>query len=570
MKILVIGNGFDLDHDLPTEYYQFIKFCDNIITFRENRKLPLKNLTPIQEKYFDELKQNNDLLNDFYSLLIKNNLYKYFSILCISKNNSNDKWIDLEAEILKVLNNIDRLEKLINSNEKGNKLLQDDSYLMIKKILGWNLLPLIKDVSVSQFRSDIFKQLNQISIALEMYICNFINQTPVELYAPDIIDFDADRVISFNYSNTYEQYYSPTREISYCNYIHGKANNSFITDDSNIVLGITDPLVEHDKRTENSMFEKYFQRISKNTSNEYRTWLYKDKNKDDEIEVAFFGHSLYVSDGDIINELIDEADKITIFYHDSKMYQEIIIHLTEIIGKKRLTELIFGSKSKIELKKQQEHLNQQYGGFEISKDIVRVNKLYSESEDSINSFLNKIKEKIKNKDVEYFYSQQSIIDLYYNLISNNINITNSEQLAEIASCLDFECLSYWPVEYNMNNYEFSGGVLDSKDFLFFIARINNDNNLRFLDKEPNPYMTIYGNCSDEHVTEIIKNELSDLNTVNQWKEFINFLVVLDNEIASNALTTISKSNLSNVERIKLLHLIEGYNYELQNFCCGDY
>ncbi len=220
-----------------------------------------------------------------------------------------------------------------------------------------------------------------------MYICNFINQTPVELYAPDIIDFDADRVISFNYSNTYEQYYSPTREISDCNYIHGKANISFITDDSNIVLGITDPLVEHDKCTENSMFEKYFQRISKNTSNEYRTWLYKDKNKDDEIEVAFFGHSLYASDGDIINELIDEADKITIFYHDSKMYQEIIIHLTEIIGKKRLTELVFGSESKIELKKQQEHLNQQYGGFEISKDIVRINKLYSESEKSINSFL---------------------------------------------------------------------------------------------------------------------------------------------------------------------------------------
>ncbi len=58
MKILVIGNGFDLDHDLPTGYYQFIKFCDNIITFKENNKLPLKNLTPIQEKYFDKLKQN--------------------------------------------------------------------------------------------------------------------------------------------------------------------------------------------------------------------------------------------------------------------------------------------------------------------------------------------------------------------------------------------------------------------------------------------------------------------------------------------------------------------------------
>ena len=474
----------------------------------------------------------------------------------------------MEAEIYKILTDIDKFEcRLLSENINEIKVSSHDaSYDRLTKLLDYITL---KEISIHELRSFLFVWLNQISIALEMYICNFINQTPVELYAPDIIDFDADRVISFNYSNTYEQYYSPTREISDCNYIHGKANISFITDDSNIVLGITDPLVEHDKCTENSMFEKYFQRISKNTSNEYRTWLYKDKNKDDEIEVAFFGHSLYASDGDIINELIDEADKITIFYHDSKMYQEIIIHLTEIIGKKRLTELVFGSESKIELKKQQEHLNQQYGGFEISKDIVRINKLYSESEKSINSFFNKIKEKIKNKDIEYFYSQKSIIDLYYNLISNNIKITNSEQLAEIASCLDYECLDYEPVEYNMNNYEFSEAVLNAKDFLSLITQINNDNYLRFLDKKPNLYM-MYGNCSDERITKIIKHELSDLNTVNQWKEFIDFLVVLDNEIVANALTTISKSDLSNVERIKLLHLIEGYDYELKNFCCGDY
>ena len=523
----------------------------------------MKNLTPIQEQYFDKLKLNNDLLNDFYLLLVKNNLFTYFSNICCS-----NKWIDMEAEIYKILTDIDKFEcRLLSENINEIKVSSHDaSYDRLTKLLDYITL---KEISIHELRSFLFVWLNQISIALEMYICNFINQTPVELYAPDIIDFDADRVISFNYSNTYEQYYSPTREISDCNYIHGKANISFITDDSNIVLGITDPLVEHDKCTENSMFEKYFQRISKNTSNEYRTWLYKDKNKDDEIEVAFFGHSLYASDGDIINELIDEADKITIFYHDSKMYQEIIIHLTEIIGKKRLTELVFGSESKIELKKQQEHLNQQYGGFEISKDIVRINKLYSESEKSINSFFNKIKEKIKNKDIEYFYSQKSIIDLYYNLISNNIKITNSEQLAEIASCLDYECLDYEPVEYNMNNYEFSEAVLNAKDFLSLITQINNDNYLRFLDKKPNLYM-MYGNCSDERITKIIKHELSDLNTVNQWKEFIDFLVVLDNEIVANALTTISKSDLSNVERIKLLHLIEGYDYELKNFCCGDY
>ena len=90
--------------------------------------------------------------------------------------------------------------------------------------------------------------------------------------------------------------------------------------------------------------------------------------------------------------------------------------------------------------------------------------------------------------------------MYYNLISNNIKITNSEQLAEIASCLDYECLDYEPVEYNMNNYEFSEAVLNAKDFLSLITQINNDNYLRFLDKKPNLYMMMYGNCSDERIS----------------------------------------------------------------------
>ncbi len=28
MEILLIGNGFDLEHDLPTHYKDFLDFCD--------------------------------------------------------------------------------------------------------------------------------------------------------------------------------------------------------------------------------------------------------------------------------------------------------------------------------------------------------------------------------------------------------------------------------------------------------------------------------------------------------------------------------------------------------------
>jgi len=32
MKILVLGNGFDVDHDLPTSYYNFMNFCNKVLS----------------------------------------------------------------------------------------------------------------------------------------------------------------------------------------------------------------------------------------------------------------------------------------------------------------------------------------------------------------------------------------------------------------------------------------------------------------------------------------------------------------------------------------------------------
>ena len=39
MEILLIGNGFDLEHDLPTHYKDFLDFCDKarrIYTFYDD------------------------------------------------------------------------------------------------------------------------------------------------------------------------------------------------------------------------------------------------------------------------------------------------------------------------------------------------------------------------------------------------------------------------------------------------------------------------------------------------------------------------------------------------------
>lgn len=36
MEILLIGNGFDLEHDLPTHYKDFLDFCDKALSKRKN------------------------------------------------------------------------------------------------------------------------------------------------------------------------------------------------------------------------------------------------------------------------------------------------------------------------------------------------------------------------------------------------------------------------------------------------------------------------------------------------------------------------------------------------------
>lgn len=473
MKILVIGNGFDLDHNLPTGYGEFIKFCDNILCLKEVKKIYLKNLTDTQKPYFDKLSENKALLDNFYSLLKNNCLYEYFSSLSVT-----NKWIDLEAEILSILTELDQFDEYVLTSYEipTKRAYMRPGFEKLKGIFPHHF-DFVTNELPTTFRNNIFDWLNKISIALEMYISNFVDNTPIEYYSPDITDFCADRILSFNYSNTYEKIYSPKTNYNVCNYIHGKAVNEIENNNSNIVLGITDPLIEHDKRSINSKFEKFFQRIIKGTSSEYKKWL----NENEDVEVAFLGHSLFSSDGDIIQELIIKSDKITIFYYDLKMKQEITMHLIEIIGKEKLTQYVHSYAPKIEFKHQQNHLNIDNKGTNISQDIARLRCLYHNKSDKVMTVVDRIKEKIDVKDLDYFMSQKLIIELYYELISHNINITDSRYLSKIAFQFDSIISPSGPVLYDMNNYKFPQVIPEGKklDFSILINMINENNSQHY-------------------------------------------------------------------------------------------
>lgn len=70
MNILVIGNGFDLAHELPTRYSDFLNF---VKSYKEQDTVYrdfIKGLSQEKKKEIDNLLDNNLLLNYFLDIII--------------------------------------------------------------------------------------------------------------------------------------------------------------------------------------------------------------------------------------------------------------------------------------------------------------------------------------------------------------------------------------------------------------------------------------------------------------------------------------------------------------------
>lgn len=115
MNILIIGNGFDLAHGLPTKYADFLKFIDFFYKHKaqESSRLELIAGEDIHcYKYFTDLfnsKQDSEFDQYLYdqsrktihelSDLCKDNAWiKYFSEVYKSREQKGkDGWIDFES-----------------------------------------------------------------------------------------------------------------------------------------------------------------------------------------------------------------------------------------------------------------------------------------------------------------------------------------------------------------------------------------------------------------------------------------------------------------------------------------
>ena len=146
MNILIVGNGFDLAHGLPTKYADFLKFIDFFYKHKAQESSGLELIAGEDincYKYFTDLfnsKQDSEFDQYLYdqsrktihelSDLCKDNAWiKYFSEVYKSREQKGkDGWIDFESEIsliIQTFNSVSRdIQETIQKGGVGTVLSQ--------------------------------------------------------------------------------------------------------------------------------------------------------------------------------------------------------------------------------------------------------------------------------------------------------------------------------------------------------------------------------------------------------------------------------------------------------------
>lgn len=314
MKILLIGNGFDLAHGLPTSYKHFIQFCikvrriyeyapnvplskykqenlddwvvDNsivsvLLAAYDKRKSQRRRID--SENYDEYFETPNDVLNEFYSHIKQNAWIQYFENIVLQLG---ENWIDFENEISKVIQGLDSGRLQI---ENDGSIANVEKYYA-EKIVGLlkaskkNLQSITTIEELDKFIVYLNGELERLVRALEIYISEFINNIFIPDKCKDIQDLNVDIVLSFNYSDTFHRIYDSENKLEY-DYIHGKADVNKNIQTCNLVLGIDEYLDDESKnyKLEFLPFKKYYQRIYKTTGNKHLNWI-------DEIKEGFVNY----------------------------------------------------------------------------------------------------------------------------------------------------------------------------------------------------------------------------------------------------------------------------------------
>ena len=324
-NLLIIGNGFDLEHDLKTHYTDFFDTINNNVSSK-----------------------NEIILNNNKYLIKDNNLLLYLIKEYKQNKLQGNNWIDIETELKKIISLIEEIN--INNFIDNMSYYSGDEYTTIKKIQSKSsyyfkncLFPFIIGNNYYKYINEHYnisikileKDLNELTNMLRDYLLEQDISNLTKTKDISDIDYKITHVLSFNYTDTFRKLYSKL-DNDKIDFIHGSLNKN------NLVLGINETLTEdtENKIIDTVYFKKYFQRIYKKTDYQYVSWLDStdSENYADFDTVYIHGHSLDESDKEILEKIINSVLKkdtstVKIFYYDEKHYRQEVTNLIKVLGK---------------------------------------------------------------------------------------------------------------------------------------------------------------------------------------------------------------------------------------------
>lgn len=344
LNILVVGNGFDIAHGLPTRYTDFLEFL-KLLKYQNDKKsqkwLLEKSKFPKELLQFLENAggtQRKAYWDELLSQMESNTWIEYFLKVKIPDYG----WVGFEGEIAHIVKTLDRMR--VNASDMAalqqlkamTNILNDALKIDLRSSFS-------SEKDIPKIVDRLLQDLDRLIRCLEIYlcICGDIPTDGKRLRA--VLDIgEIHGVLSFNYTDTFYRLYAKPLGMNpqYC-YVHGQAKEADIISICNMVLGIDEYFSEDDrnKNVEFVGFKKYYQRIFKQTDYNYTEWF--DGTRP--INLYIIGHSLDITDKDVLSDILLHKDvKSIIFYHDKQANGTQISNLVKVLGYDNLNMLTRG------------------------------------------------------------------------------------------------------------------------------------------------------------------------------------------------------------------------------------
>ena len=354
--ILILGNGFDIAMDRKTKYTDFIEFEKQLFSNPDEKLLEflkVKNLCV--DKYRDNLylkfiNENKGTLGDNWSNLEIMISQLADAIMYFKENN------DLIFKVATTGRIWLLEEKLLQEKNYRSKLYIADMFFSLFHEKGWSSLE--REVALDKLNNEFIRQLDLLIELLEIYLSYIdfldfevrnIKSKPTALDA--ISDLSNSSVLNFNYTNTSGYLFGTSEEKTH--FIHGRIDLDRTFNRINtMVFGIEDK--ENDVNSDLIPYQKYYQRVVKETGNYYETFFDPTLEfTEDELcmpyssskNIIIFGHSVDPLDKEIFQKCFELAKKdeypyrFIFTYVDEQAKRSIIKNLAIILGKEKLVEL---------------------------------------------------------------------------------------------------------------------------------------------------------------------------------------------------------------------------------------